>query len=280
MSAKPKVLVLRAAGTNCDVETAFAFELAGAAPTVAHVNRLADRSVKLSDFQILAIPGGFSYGDDIAAGKVFAVELEHRLGGELREFVERGGLAIGICNGFQVLVKTGLLPGLSSGTSSVTPLNRLLGNTGFGPGEAVTLASNDSQKYEDRWVTLEVLDTACVWLQPGGDFDSPTIELPVAHAEGKFVPRSDDVLATLRKNKQVVVRYVRADGSGASYPANPNGSVDGIAGITDPTGRVLGLMPHPERYIVERQHPRWTRYEGRDPGDGRRFFENAVKAIA
>jgi phosphoribosylformylglycinamidine synthase I len=260
MTAKPKVLVLRAAGTNCDMETAFAFEQAGAEPTVAHVNRLADHSVKLADFQVLAIPGGFSYGDDVAAGKVFAVELEHRLGGELGEFVAGGGLAIGICNGFQVLVKTGILPG----------------NEGFAPGEAATLASNDSQKYEDRWVTLEVADTPCVWLPPAGR----RIELPVAHGEGKFVPSSDEVLAKLKDNRQVVLRYVRADGGVAEYPENPNGSVEGIAGISDPTGRVLGLMPHPERYTWLRQHPRWTRGEGRDPGDGRAFFENAVKALS
>jgi len=259
MTAKPKVLVLRAAGTNCDMETAFAFELAGAEARVAHVNRLADHSVKLSDFQVLAIPGGFSYGDDVAAGKVFAVELEHRLGGELGEFVAGGGLAIGICNGFQVLVKTGILPG----------------NDGLAPGEAATLAPNDSQKYEDRWVTLEVDETPCVWLPP----DGRRIELPVAHGEGKFVPRSIDVLAALKEGKQIVLRYVRPDGGEAGYPENPNGSVDGIAGICDPTGRVIGLMPHPERYTCLRQHPRWTRGEGRDPGDGRAFFENAVKAL-
>ena len=260
MAAKPRVLVLRAAGTNCDMETAFAFDLAGAESTVAHVNRLADRSVGLADVQILAIPGGFSYGDDIAAGKVLAVELEHRLGGELGDFVEQGGLVIGICNGFQVLVKTGILPG----------------NPGYSPGEAVTLASNDSQKYEDRWVTLEVNDTPCVWLKP----DERPIELPVAHGEGRFVPRSGEVLSTLEENRQIVVRYVNPDGGEAAYPENPNGSVDGVAGITDLTGRVLGLMPHPERNLFERHHPRWTRGEGREPGDGRRFFENAVRALS
>ena len=275
MAARPRVLVLRAAGTNCDMETAFAFDLAGGEAAVVHVNRLAEGSVRLAEFQLLAIPGGFSYGDDIASGKVLAVELEHRLGAELTGFVERGGLVIGICNGFQVLVKTGILPG----------------NPGFSPGEAVTLASNDSRKYEDRWVTLEVGDTHCVWLGAGGLRRAQTstssvesssrgrIELPVAHAEGRFVPRSGEVTATLEDNRQIVVRYVNPDGSEAEYPENPNGSVDGVAGITDLTGRVLGLMPHPERYLFERHHPRWTRGEGREPGDGRRFFENAVKAI-
>jgi phosphoribosylformylglycinamidine synthase len=267
MSAKPRVLVLRAAGTNCDVETAYAFEAAGGSVVVAHVNRLTERSVALADHQILAIPGGFSYGDDIAAGKVLAVELEHRLGADLREFVERGGLVIGICNGFQVLVKTGVLPG----------------NPGFSPGEAATLTSNDSQKYEDRWVTLKVEETHCVWLPPQDDLFSEALELPVAHAEGKFVPASDEVLSTLNENRQIVVRYVTPDGEEASYPANPNGSVDGVAGITDPTGRVFGLMPHPERYIFRRQHPRWTRGEGHGDGqwggDGSAIFRNAVEAI-
>ncbi len=283
MPAKPRILVLRAAGTNCDVETAYAFEQAGGEVTVAHVNRLTERSVALSDFQALAIPGGFSYGDDIAAGRVLAVELEHRLGAELREFVERGGLVIGICNGFQVLVKTGVLPG----------------NPGFSPGESVTLASNDSQKYEDRWVTLEVAETHCVWLRY--DEMEPEIELPVAHAEGKFMPASSEVLSTLAGGNQIVVRYVNPYGGGAqtvgtslegqavpgglpdgaaAYPQNPNGSVDGVAGITDPTGRVFGLMPHPERYIFRRQHPRWTRGEGRDGGDGSQVFRNAIKALS
>jgi phosphoribosylformylglycinamidine synthase I len=260
MAATPKALVLRAAGTNCDAETAHSFDLAGAAGEVAHVNRLADGSIKLADYQLLAIPGGFSYGDDLGAGKVFALELEHRLGGELKEFVDRGGLVIGICNGFQVLVKTGILPG----------------NPGYAVGEAVTLAQNDSQKYEDRWVTLEVQDTSCAWLPR----ERALIEMPVAHGEGKFIPASAEVLSTLKANKQIVVRYVKPDGSEAAYPANPNGAVEGVAGITDLSGRVFGLMPHPERYIFHRQHPRWTRGEGRDPGDGRAIFENAVKYLS
>jgi phosphoribosylformylglycinamidine synthase len=263
--AKPRVLVLRAAGTNCDAETAFAFEQAGAEASLVHVNRLAEGSARLSGFQMLAIPGGFSYGDDVAAGKILALELEHRLGSELASFVSRGGLVIGICNGFQVLVRTGLLPG----------------NDGFSPGEAVTLASNDSQKYEDRWVRLEVLDTSCVWLRPSEDMLAlPWIELPVAHAEGKFVPASSAVMETLKENRQVVLRYVGPDGGEAAYPANPNGSVEGVAGITDATGRVFGLMPHPERHVFRRQHPRWTRGEGSSPPDGRQVFANAVRTLS
>ena len=262
MAAKPRVLVLRAAGINCDVETAFAFERAGAEPLIAHVNRLVEKSVRLADFQILAGPGGFSYGDDVGAGRIFALELERRLGGELGEFVARGGLVIGICNGFQVLVKTGILPGRPE----------------WPAGAAVTLAQNDSQKYEDRWVTLQVLDTPCVWVRPDGRAPR-LIELPVAHGEGKFLPRSDQVLEALRANRQVVLRYVRPDGGEAEYPENPNGAVRAVAGICDPSGRVLGLMPHPERYISLRHHPLWTRGKGREPGDGFAFFENAVRAL-
>jgi len=260
MSVTPKALVLRAAGTNCDEETAHAFELAGASSEVAHVNRLADGSVKLGDYQMLAVPGGFSYGDDLGGGRIFALELEHRLGGELKAFVDRGGLVIGICNGFQVLVKTGILPG----------------DPKYPVGAAVTLAENDSQKYEDRWVTMKVEKTACAWL-PESD---RLIEMPVAHGEGKFLPASDEVLADLKENERIVVRYVNPDGTEASYPQNPNGAIEGIAGITDHTGRVFGLMPHPERYMFHRQHPRWTRGEGRDGGDGRPVFENAVKHLS
>jgi phosphoribosylformylglycinamidine synthase I len=258
--AKPSVIVLRARGVNCDAETAFAFERAGAKADVVHVNRLFDRTMSLDAWQILAIPGGFSYGDDLGAGRVLAVELEHRLGDGLRRFVDRGGLVIGICNGFQVLVKTSLLPG----------------NPEIEPGAGVTLAENDSQRYEDRWVTLRVEDSRSVWLPARGQ---RLIELPVAHGEGKFVPRSDAVMKALKANRQVVVRYVNRDGSEAAYPANPNGSVGGVAGICDPTGRVFGLMPHPERYISRRQHPRWTRGEGSEEGDGLEVFRNAVEAL-
>jgi len=241
--SKPKVLVLRAAGTNCDVETAFAFELAGAESRLVHVKRLIEGSVKLLDFDILAIPGGFSYGDDISAGKVLAVELTKRLGEELREFVGRSRPVLGICNGFQVLVKMGLLGGGDS-----------------------TLASNDSQKFEDRWVFLAPEKTDCIWTQGLG----PTITLPVAHAEGKFV--YDE------KQFQVAFRYVERDGSPAGYPANPNGSVEGIAGVSDPTGLILGLMPHPERHILPHQHPRWTREGLKERPAGLSIIENGVRS--
>lgn len=250
---KPRVCVLRVAGTNCDVETAWAFEKAGADVERLHVNRLAEKRRLLSTFQALAIPGGFSYGDDIAAGKVQAVELMHRLGDEVRAFVAADKLVIGICNGFQVLVKTGLLPGGPSRT------------------QTVTLAANDSNRFEDRWVTLRVETSRCVFISPGR-----TLELPVAHGEGKFIPRDDAVLDGLRENGQIVFRYAGRNGGDPEYPENPNGSVDHVAGICDPTGRILGLMPHPERHIEGRHHPRWTREGLKDQGDGFQIFQNAV----
>ena len=252
--AKPKVCVLRVAGTNCDVETAYAFEKAGAAAERVHVNRLAEKRSLLKGYQVLAIPGGFSYGDDIAAGKVQAVELMHRLGDEMRAFVAADKLVIGICNGFQVLAKTGLLPG--------DKLRR----------QTVTLASNDSNRFEDRWVWLRVDTPRCVFIRPGR-----TLYLPVAHGEGKFIPEDPRTLDDLRDAGQVVFRYVSASGGKPVYPENPNGSVDDVAGICDPTGRILGLMPHPERHVEPWHHPRWTR-EGLQPqGDGFQVFENAVR---
>ena len=250
---KPRVCVLRVAGTNCDMETMWAFEKAGAEAERLHVNRLAEKRKLLGTFQILAIPGGFSYGDDIAAGKVQAVELMHRLGDEVREFVASDKLVIGICNGFQVLAKTGLLPG------------------GKSKKQTVTLAANDSNRFEDRWVYLRVETSRSVFISPG-----QTIYLPVAHGEGKFIPRTDAVLEELRGRGQIVFRYVSAADGKPTYPENPNGSVDDIAGISDPTGRILGMMPHPERHVESWHHPRWTREGLKRHGDGFQVFQNAV----
>ncbi|TET36010.1 MAG: phosphoribosylformylglycinamidine synthase I [Planctomycetota bacterium] len=254
---KPKVLILRTAGTNCDLETAFAFENVGAEAERHHINRLSEGSVKLDDYHILAIPGGFSYGDDVHAGKILAVEMMAGFAGQLSAFVDAGKLIIGICNGFQVLVKAGLLPG-------------------NGNGQSVTLTDNNSNKYEDRWVYLSCETDRCVFIKPG-----EVIEVPVAHAEGKFVTKDRETLENLEENGQVVFRYVMPDSSPAncSYPQNPNGSVDDVAGICDPTGRILGMMPHPERNIFSYHHPRWTRGEAKEEGDGVRIFRNAVQYV-
>ncbi len=255
MPSKPKVIVLRTAGTNCDLETTYAFELAGAKVDKVHVNQLRSGKASLADYQIMAIPGGFSYGDDIGAGKVLATELISALADELAKFVEDGKLIIGICNGFQVMVKTGLLPGAELGPEAVT----------------TTLANNDSGKFEDRWIYLEPQKSPCVFTR-GLD----TIYLPVAHGEGKFLTRTPAGLKKLEANGQVALRYVDDKGRAPDYPWNPNGSTNHIAGICDPSGRLLGLMPHPERHVLGYQHPRWTRSKPKKHGDGFRMFKNGV----
>ncbi len=247
-----KTLILRAPGTNCDVETAFAFQQAGAVADLVHVNKLIRGEQRLADYQIMVVPGGFTYGDDIAAGKVLANELRLKLGADIQQFIENGGLILGICNGFQVLVKAGILPWVSDGGSP--PL---------------TLAINDSGKFECRWVHLGVnKEKPCVFTQ---GIDS--MYLPVAHAEGKVVA-DPEVLPELN----TVLYYTDEQGNtDAGYPYNPNGSVGNIAGICDASGRVFALMPHPERHIRGTQHPQWTRQGAKEQGDGFQIFLNAVK---
>jgi len=260
MSVTPSVLVLRAAGTNCDAETAHAFERFGARATALHVNRLLAEPALLARHHVLALPGGFAYGDDAGAGAVLACELGSALAQPLKDFVAGGGLVLGICNGFQALVRLGLLPGLDA------PLGV----------QDVSLADNDSLKYEDRWVRLSITSRRCVFV---GDMPAP--ELPVAHGEGKIVPRDAAVSRRLVAEDRVVFRYCGADGRPTQdYPDNPNGSEDAIAGLTDATGRVLGLMPHPERALFGYHHPDWTRAarHGGPPADlgpGAPLFANA-----
>jgi phosphoribosylformylglycinamidine synthase len=250
---RPKVCVLRAAGTNCDKETAFAFQKVGAEPEFVHINRLIAKENNLKDYQILAIPGGFTYGDDIAAGKILANEIRYKLAGEIKNFINEGKLIIGVCNGFQILTKAGLLPG----------------NRDFK--QETSLIINDSGRFEDRWVYLKI--QKCIWTK-----DLPEIiYLPVAHGEGKFVTRDNTVLERLRKNGQVVLQYCDEKGRLLDYPYNPSGSVDNIAGISDETGRILGLMPHPERHIEFMQHPRWMGLKNRKQGDGLQIFRNGVE---
>ncbi len=262
--AKPKVCVLRTAGTNCDKETAFAFAKAGAEPELAHINRFIDYGKKFSDYQILAIPGGFTYGDDIAAGKILANELKYKFADDVRKFISQGKLVIGICNGFQVLVKAGILPG----------------NSDFK--QEVSLIINDSGKFEDRWVHLCLpvcrfagLPVKCVWTKGLSEI----IYLPVAHGEGKFITKDKAVLEKLKKNGQIVFQYCDEKGKFAGYPCNPNGSIENIAGICDETGRILGLMPHPERYIEFYQHPQWTGMKKRLSGAGLEIFSNGVNYV-
>ena len=261
--AAPRVCVLRAPGTNCDHETAFAFETCGAQAERLHLFRLLEDPARLAEFQVLCLPGGFSYGDDVGAGVVFASELKHKLADTLREFLQRDTLTLGICNGFQVLLKSGILPG---GTAS--------GDTNSEP--VATLTWNANGRYTDLWVTLQVCSSHNIFLR-----DIDTLESPLAHAEGRLVVRDPSVLHQWDQQGQIALRYTATDGVSdptevLPYPLNPNGSVQNIAGLGDATGRVLGLMPHPERFLHATHHPQWTRRGLRGDGAGRKLFTNAV----
>ncbi len=259
----PRVLILRAPGTNCDQETAFAFEMAGGKPEAVHLNRLLENPQLAANYQILAIPGGFSYGDDISAGRIFGNQIRHHLRDCFEEFKAAGKLIMGICNGVQILVKSGvLLPDRAD-----EPI--------------ATLTLNDSGKFEDRWVDLRVVGDKCVFLR-----GIEQMYLPIAHAEGKFVARDQATLQRLDAAGQLVLRYTidkrsevggqKTESEVVPYPANPNGAQLNVAGLCDETGRVFGLMPHPERHVDPTHHPRWTR-EPRERGDGLAVFENAVQ---
>ena len=249
---KVQVCVIRTAGTNCDKETAFAFSRAGADVHLVHINQLVQLRRKLEEFQILALPGGFSYGDDIAAGKIEANELRFKLSEQMRQFIAAGKLVIGICNGFQILVKSGLLPGNSLQEQDAS------------------LIINDSGSFQDEWVWLQTSadknkKSRCVWAQGLAQ----EIYLPIAHGEGKFVVKDPSVMQRIKRNGQIVFRY----------KDNPNGSTDGIAGICDESGRILGLMPHPERHMAVTQHPGWTGGTAGVPGaigDRQHIFNNGV----
>lgn len=263
---KPRTLILRTAGTNCDLETAHAFELAGATTERVHLNRVLAEPSLLDDYQMLAIPGGFSYGDDIAAGKILANQFVHHLGDAMRAFIGAGKPIIGICNGFQVLVKTNLLPGPLAGQT----------------GQTATLTNNTSGRFIDRWIALQPRSKKCIWTR---DLPDSGVELPIAHGEGQFIPNDDSVRKALADNDQIALVYTqpkalaRADGANT----NPNGSVDSIAGVCDATGLVLGLMPHPERFVRRTQHPGWTvrsdaiRPDASTEGAGFTLFKSAVR---
>lgn len=281
-----RALILRSPGTNCDEETAAAFRLAGAAPERLHVGALLRGERRLDEFDILAFPGGFSYGDDLGAGTVLANQLRTRLSDDLEAFVESGRLVIGICNGFQVLVRLGLLPGWKGEKSA-------------------SLIENASGKFEDRWIRLRVDTDRCPFLRAPADAPAAAlpsdasapepprqlglgafVRLPVAHREGRFVVKDPETLERLRAGGQIALTYVDGEqpsGFASGYPANPNGAVEGIAGIINPQGNVLGLMPHPERHLRVYHDPEWTRrrlageVSPDDPADGYAFFHSAVR---
>jgi phosphoribosylformylglycinamidine synthase len=259
---KPRVLVLRAPGTNCDVETAFAFQMAGAEPISIHVQQLIERPSLADNFQILCFPGGFSYGDDIAAGRVLATQLRIRLKEEIDRFRSEDRLVLGICNGFQVMMRLGIF---FDDESNCPP---------------ATLTWNKRGRFEDRWVHLKVSHDTCPFLN-GID----QIFLPIAHAEGRFVVRDAAAAKRLELKQQIALRYCETDGTTSndtlSFPTNPNGAALNLAGLCDESGRVFGLMPHPERHLFPTHHPFWTRREVQpEHGEGFAVFQNAVKFFA
>lgn len=282
----PPILILHATGTNRDREAAWACELAGGAPEIVHVNQLAAGERKLLDYRMLVLPGGFSYGDDLGAGKLWAVALRHRLGDELAAFVAAGRPVLGICNGFQVLVKAGLLPGLPAADSSTNlPAAAASPSTNlpiYQPTtQQATLTRNDSARFECRWVYLQPqAGTPCVFTQ---GLTEP-IFCPVAHGEGKFVARDEATLAAMEAQGLVALRYGRPEAAEAAttkdvgYPWNPNGSQNEIAGVCNPAGTVFGLMPHPEDHIIPEQHPRVHR--GERGLSGLPLFVNGVRYAA
>jgi len=252
---KPKVCVLRTDGTNCDEELFYAFEKFGGKPDYVHINELRSKTKYLKNYQILALPGGFTYGDDIASGKILAVELMSFLKDQLEEYINKEGLVIGICNGFQALVRTGLLPFRQIGKMDAT------------------LAQNQSGRFECRWIKLKVEKSKCVFLNKN---NGKIGEFAVNHGEGRFF--SDTKTIEQVENEDLVfMRYVDDKGKPTQdYPANPNGSTNAIAGITDPTGRILGIQPHPEKFVEITQHPNWRRQKFTKP-HGALIFEEMVK---
>jgi phosphoribosylformylglycinamidine synthase len=267
--AKPSALILSGYGINCEEETAYAFEKYGGRAEIVHINDLIDGVKKFKDYQILAIPGGFSYGDDTGAGKAFANRVANNLREETLKFVQEDKLAIGICNGFQVVTALGLAPAL----------DEKYGERQSG------LMQNENNRYTCRWVNMNVESNKCVWTK-----GIKTLFVPIAHGEGNFyMPEKE--LKALQKKDQVVFRYTKEDGSpaGGQYPYNPNGALLDIAGICDGSGRVLGLMPHPERHLFFHNRPDFTllkeKYlrEGEaipQEGEGGKLFENAVQYFA
>lgn len=256
------ICILQSDGTNCDNELFYAFKKFGGNPEFVHVNQLRNKSKSLKKFHILALPGGFSYGDDIASGKIWAIELISFLRNEIENFRKKGGLILGVCNGFQVLVRTGLLP---------------FGNLGQ---MDATLAPNDSGHFECRWIQLKTEKNKCVFLKnPQSEVSNyDTGYFAVNHGEGKFFS-SPDVIKKMEDENLVVFRYVDSQGNPTQkYPQNPNGSLNAIAGITDPSGRVLGLMPHPEKFVDVTQFPNWRRDKIVKP-HGAFIFEGMINFV-
>ncbi len=255
----PKALILKANGTNRDGDVAAALRLAGAEPEIVPLHLLRRRERRFEDYQLLIIPGGFSYADALGAGKLLSLDLNNYFSDQVAEFVARKRPVLGICNGFQALVKSGILPGLK--TTEETP---------------ATLTFNTHGHFECRWVTLRPSSQRCIWTRDTHQL----ITCPIAHGEGKFIFTNPAIAQQLQENDQIALLYTQINGSPASgqYPDNPNGSLLDIAGISNPAGNVLGLMPHPEDHILPHQHPHWTR--GIQNGLGLPIFQNGVQYAA
>jgi len=248
---KPQVCILKTDGTNCDNETAFAIEKAGGNAKIVHLNALKAQKNSLKTYQMLILPGGFSYGDDIMSGKIFALDILLYLKEYMLHFIESKKLIIGICNGFQVLVRTGLLPFNSCGSMHATLLN------------------NASGKFECRWIHTRVEKSPCVFTR---DLENKELDLQIAHHEGNFYA-SKKTISDIEQQNLVVFRYASPEGT---YPENPNGSINNIAGICDPSGHILGLMPHPERFVEPYQHPNWRTEKFTIP-HGLQIFKQAIE---
>jgi len=260
VARKIKVLILRTAGTNCDAETFLAFKKVGALPVLVHINQLIRKEEEMANYDIFALPGGFSYGDDIAAGKILANEIKYKIFTEIEKFVASGKPIIGICNGFQVLVKAGLLPGFNGAVSRQT----------------VTLTFNDSGRFECRWVYLKFnRNTRCKLLE---GFPYEIITLPVAHGEGKFFT-TQKTLQKIKNDNFIVWQYTNENGELLGYPYNPNGSLENIAGICNEKGNILGMMPHPERFLTSYHHPYWRGMKKEIVPYGYHIFNHIVNYV-
>jgi phosphoribosylformylglycinamidine synthase I len=274
MDDNVRVAVLFGFGINCDRETAAVFDMVGGASERLHVNNLVQGNRSLEEFDILAVPGGFSFGDHLGSGRLLGNRLRFALRDQLQKFVSSGKPIIGICNGFQALVKTGLLPGPENASLEPDFIQR------------ASLTLNNTGRYEDRWVTLEFdSQSPCIWTK-----GIQRIECPVRHGEGRFVMPTDAELDRLSANHQLTVRYADPStepGTNPSddllpFPLSPNGSMRNIAGICDPTGLVFGLMPHPEAFYTMWLHPEHTSMKLNDDeweGSGLQIFRNAVEYV-
>ncbi|MDD3276747.1 MAG: phosphoribosylformylglycinamidine synthase subunit PurQ [Kiritimatiellales bacterium] len=262
---KPKILIITGYGVNCEAESSRAWELAGAEPVQVHLNDLLDNPAQMRDFRGLMFIGGFSYGDHMTSGHVFALRVKHHLREELQKFIDAGKIILGVCNGFQTMTKIGLLPGLNGEY--------------FDP--KVALMQNDCGTFQNFWVNLK-FEAASPCIFTKGLSGMP---MPIRHGEGKIFTTDKTVIEQIETLGCAAARYADADGNPTmDFPANPNGSLNAIAGLCDPTGRIFGLMPHPEAYLFPENHPNWDvqKLNGTLPpqGLGLKLFENGVKFLA